>query len=723
MSTRTSPPRSHAAGIGSLVLAIIAAAVLLLVPDSTQAAEDDPAINMAADAVPSVSFTRFPANVSTVNNGDRVFSGPVEVGYWTNWNFDRVERHWLEYAWERPVEVSRSVMSFWTDQEVGAGTGVAVPGSWHIEAWDLATETWTPVSEPSGYPVVRGEPNETTFTPVTTTRLRAVLDGARNTADTMWAATAVSEWEVYGVLAPSDPDTVIEVGATHVRTAPGVVPDLPATVRVVRLDGVTTTEAVDWESVDAAALVEGAAVEVAGDVDQVEESASATIHVRQEPSDVVEHVEDVVVFTTAGRRPSVPGTVIVTYDDGSRRSDVPVTWSRMSSSQYANEGDFELAGTVAGTSLQPTAYVIVNAATGDPDTGSVFTMSTQPAAPDGTNGWFTTPVTVRATSIDQVAVDAEHAVDGGPWTAGDVVEVKRDGTTQLAFREAGTSTDGTSVEVRLDRTVPSSSASYDASSRVLTLTASDATSGVERSEYRLSGGEWTAYAAAVTVPSTVSQVEHRSVDKAGNASAVHIVETPAPGGGTPPDGGTPTALTPATVAGDAVVGRTLTALPGTWDRVATFTYQWENAGGPIAGATGSTYSLRPSDVGTQVRVRVTATDAAGRQGASLSTPTATVTKARSRLRVSVRPRVLRAGQKTKILVRALADPPSMVATGRVVLKVGKRVVARAALVDGRASARLRLQRAGTWRIRAVYVGDAALLGSSGRVTVQVRPAR
>jgi hypothetical protein len=53
---------------------------------------------------------------------------------------------------------------------------------------------------------------------------------------------------------------------------------------------------------------------------------------------------------------------------------------------------------------------------------------------------------------------------------------------------------------------------------------------------------------------------------------------------------------------------TLTVLPGTWTPADVDpAYQWLVDGQPVAGATGTTYQVRPGDVGKQISVRVTAT--------------------------------------------------------------------------------------------------------------------
>jgi len=100
------------------------------------------------------------------------------------------------------------------------------------------------------------------------------------------------------------------------------------------------------------------------------------------------------------------------------------------------------------------------------------------------------------------------------------------------------------------------------------------------------------------------------------------------------DEGPATNTAPPVVSGIARDGQLLTATTGTWDGTPTITYAYEwqrcdSAGAacaPIAGATGPTYSLTSADVGSRVRVLVTATNDAGSASAP-SSPTALVAAA------------------------------------------------------------------------------------------------
>ncbi len=109
-----------------------------------------------------------------------------------------------------------------------------------------------------------------------------------------------------------------------------------------------------------------------------------------------------------------------------------------------------------------------------------------------------------------------------------------------------------------------------------------------------------------------------------------------------------------TVSGTAREGSTLTASPGTWSGSPTaFANQWRrcNASGgscvDIPGATGTTYVLTSTDVGSTVRVLVTASNAGGSASAS-SVATATVIPAAAPVSVSA-PVVSGTAQEGRVL--------------------------------------------------------------------------
>ena len=543
---------------GGLVVALVATLAAL---GMAQAEEPSTARNLARNATPSASFTAGHNNLFAVNDGTHSNSGAPETSYWGTWTaVDRPSSHVLSYDWARPVTVDRSVISFWTDAAPGTGNNVTVPQSWVVQWWDDAAATWKPVANASGFGTSRTGTNVTTFDAVTTTRVRAVFQTYPNAGATSYSAIGVSEWELWGTIAEADPDAVIDVPAVDARTTPGVQPALPETLDVVRLGGRVTPTAVTWSAIPTGDLVAGAEVEVSGDLAGLEESATATVWVREALSTTIDEVEDASVITTVGVRPTLPGTVTATYDDGARDSGADVTWSAISRADYEAEGLFAVTGDVAGTDLPATAWVFVEAADGSAPTPR-FELSTTPASPSGANGWFTGPVSVRVEPVDTDPASYESKTGGGEWTAvaDQDVPVVGDGVHEVSVREVGT-TDSQVVTVRLDATAPTSTATL--ANGVVTLDGADATSGVDVLEHRLGdSGAWTAYASPLTVaPGTT--VQHRARDAAGNVGGVgslvvpSVPSTPVP---TPAPTAQPTPTTQPTPVTRATTRTTITA--------------------------------------------------------------------------------------------------------------------------------------------------------------------
>ena len=121
------------------------------------------------------------------------------------------------------------------------------------------------------------------------------------------------------------------------------------------------------------------------------------------------------------------------------------------------------------------------------------------------------------------------------------------------------------------------------------------------------------------VPADIGSTIRVSVtgSNAGGSSSAQSAPTGTVGAEPPGTGGPGT--TPPSVSGSSQEGSTLTADPGTWSGTGpfTFTYEWQrcDAAGTncsvIGGATDSTYDLVPADVGSTIRVVVTATNAGG----------------------------------------------------------------------------------------------------------------
>ncbi len=146
-----------------------------------------------------------------------------------------------------------------------------------------------------------------------------------------------------------------------------------------------------------------------------------------------------------------------------------------------------------------------------------------PATPNGTNGWYTSAPTVTWQGYGAPAVTKTGCVDG---------PVATEGTTTLSCSVTTTAapvlTSGpVSETVKLDTVAPSTAATLTPtavgawySPRTVTLTATDATSGVASTSYRVDGGPWTPYTGTFSIvtygPHTL---DVRSTDAAGNVEA------------------------------------------------------------------------------------------------------------------------------------------------------------------------------------------------------------
>ncbi|MGQ0796673.1 MAG: OmpL47-type beta-barrel domain-containing protein, partial [Methanobacteriota archaeon] len=164
----------------------------------------------------------------------------------------------------------------------------------------------------------------------------------------------------------------------------------------------------------------------------------------------------------------------------------------------------------------------------------------------GTGGWYVGPVTVSLTAADATSgvLSITYRVDGGAfltYSASFVVSADGSHTVEYyAVDGAGWTEPLRNVVVRVDTTTPATSASLSGTSGtggwfrsnvIVTLSASDASSGVASTSYRIDGGAWQAYAGPFIVSGDGAHtVDHRSTDTAGlvevaGSSAVNIDAT------------------------------------------------------------------------------------------------------------------------------------------------------------------------------------------------------
>ncbi|WP_205649358.1 glycoside hydrolase family 3 C-terminal domain-containing protein [Agromyces sp. LHK192] len=193
------------------------------------------------------------------------------------------------------------------------------------------------------------------------------------------------------------------------------------------------------------------------------------------------------------------------------------------------DGSYGVAVGASSRDLRLEGEIVVDRAGQAP----VVTTALDPAAPTGSNGWYTDPVALTATATDDVdpAPLVEANVDGAGWAA--VVEpiVLGDGAHTVLVRatDAGGNVSAeTTVAVNVDTTAPTVERTVDGRwIKRLALAAADATSGVDAIEYRYVlkvgsrtyPGPWTEYRQPLVVGiGLVVKVEYRATDVAGNVS-------------------------------------------------------------------------------------------------------------------------------------------------------------------------------------------------------------
>ena len=152
------------------------------------------------------------------------------------------------------------------------------------------------------------------------------------------------------------------------------------------------------------------------------------------------------------------------------------------------------------------------------------TTSAEVSGDEGSDGWYTSDVTVSLSASDGVGgsgvADTVFCLDSGTWMAYDGwdISVSGDGEHLIEFNSTDVASNQESTEsvtVRIDASAPYTTATVDGSS--VTLSALDNTSGVDVTMYRIDDGVWTEYAGGFEVTGEGEHtVEYYTVDVAGN---------------------------------------------------------------------------------------------------------------------------------------------------------------------------------------------------------------
>src|SRR2546425_312353 len=154
----------------------------------------------------------------------------------------------------------------------------------------------------------------------------------------------------------------------------------------------------------------------------------------------------------------------------------------------------------------------------------------------GTANWFVSPVDVTLTATDDSSgvASIHYRTDGGTWQLySNPVTVQGDGSHTIDYYAtdlAGNNETARTTSFQIDTVGPVSSAQVSGtlandgsylSPVTVTLTSSDATSGVQSEQYRIDRGPWTAYGAPFTIGGNGTRVvDFFATDVAGNSETV-----------------------------------------------------------------------------------------------------------------------------------------------------------------------------------------------------------
>ncbi|HSF35420.1 MAG TPA: ThuA domain-containing protein [Nocardioides sp.] len=260
---------------------------------------------------------------------------------------------------------------------------------------------------------------------------------------------------------------------------------------------------------------------------------------------------------TPGLGASFPTTVWLrlTSEDGEEvlgsYSTDGETWTNMSGGYSIADiaepriGLLSAANQTAGAGITPSFdfFTLGEDETCEPggeEPGDVTAPTTTISIPDATGqaGWYTTRPSFTLAAADETdgsgVASTEYRIAGGDWTPyTGAVEVTGEGSRLVEYRstdEAGNVEATKSLTVKIDTVAPTAAITvpdatgengWHTSRPSFTLAAADAGSGPGAIEYRIDGGDWTAYDIAVPVPGEGEVVvEYRSTDEAGNVSEV-----------------------------------------------------------------------------------------------------------------------------------------------------------------------------------------------------------
>ena len=176
----------------SLLASTVLASLLV---GATAPATDSPAANLALVAATTTSYVSGHETINALNDGfTPENSNDKSHGAYGNWPQHGLQ--WVQYEWTRPISTAK-IAVYWFDDH----GGVRLPKACQLKYWDGTN--LVSVTNPNGLGLLENQFNVTTFSEVTTTRLRLEFDGNGD------SSTGILEWRVYDSgKSPNFPPTV-----------------------------------------------------------------------------------------------------------------------------------------------------------------------------------------------------------------------------------------------------------------------------------------------------------------------------------------------------------------------------------------------------------------------------------------------------------------------------------------------------------------------------------
>ncbi|MBW3553196.1 MAG: family 43 glycosylhydrolase [Gemmatimonadetes bacterium] len=234
-------------------------------PDRVPVPTDDASLSATVTCSYTSPWERCEALSSGPEPASSDMPGPNLGTRWGTW--PETGPQWIEYAWDHPVRLHSSEIYWFQDTPDTEEGGVKRPASWSIHYWN--GEGWAPVpgADPA-YGVALDRYNRTAFDPVTTSRIRALVQ-PRADAEGVGAL----RWKVFS----PHPYSIEEVAVT---TEVGAPPTLPPLVALRYADGTILEAPVSWLAFDVSLLRRPGTFTVPGVVANSPIEAQAIVNVR-----------------------------------------------------------------------------------------------------------------------------------------------------------------------------------------------------------------------------------------------------------------------------------------------------------------------------------------------------------------------------------------------------------------------------------------------------------